>query len=74
MRRDEALLEDEGKAASSSAQWEGSVTWHGSMVTSAEGEMALRGGKGGGNTSWAGLNLTVSKNEENSHDQFNCYK
>jgi hypothetical protein len=31
-------------------------------------------GKGGDNTSWADVNLTGPKNEENPRDRFICYK
>jgi hypothetical protein len=50
------------------------VTWRGSVVTSAEGEVAPGGGKGVDDGSWADVNLTEPKNKENSHGRFSCYK
>jgi hypothetical protein len=37
-------------------------------------EAALRRGKGGDDVSWADMNLIGPKNEENSRDQFRCFK
>jgi hypothetical protein len=44
------------------------------MTTSTEEEAVPRRGKIGANVSWADVNLTELKNEENSHGRFNCYK
>jgi hypothetical protein len=44
------------------------------MTTSVEGEAALGRGKGGDNASWADVNLTRPKNEENPQDRFSWYK
>jgi hypothetical protein len=52
------------------ALWEGSVTWHGSVVTSAGGEVAPQRGKGGDDTSWVDATLIGTKNEENPRGQF----
>jgi hypothetical protein len=56
------------------AQWEGSVTHHSGVTMSTRGEMALRRGKRGDDASWADVNLTRLKNEENLRDRFNWYK
>jgi hypothetical protein len=50
------------------------VTWYNGVMTSAGGEAAPRRGKGGNNASWADVNLTGPKNEENQHDRFSWYK
>jgi hypothetical protein len=44
---------------------ERSVTWHGGVVASAEGEATPKRRKGGDDVCWANVNLTGSKNEEN---------
>jgi hypothetical protein len=46
----------------------------GGVTTSAGGEAAPGRGKRGNSVSWAGKNLTGSKNEENPHGRFNWYK
>jgi hypothetical protein len=48
-------------------QWEGSVTWHGGMATSVEGEATPRRGKGGDDANWADANFTSQKNEKKIH-------
>jgi hypothetical protein len=50
------------------------VTWRGSMVTMFVGEAAPGRGKRGDDASWADVNLTDLKNEENLRGRFNCYK
>jgi hypothetical protein len=66
------LSKDEVEAASSSwphgkehdtARWRSDV---------GRGEAAL--GRGKDDTSWADVNFTGPKNEENSHYRFSCYK
>jgi hypothetical protein len=44
------------------------------MTTSARGKTAPGRKKGGNDVSWADMNLTVPKNEENSCGRFSCYK
>jgi hypothetical protein len=56
------------------AQWEGSVAWCDGVATLASGEAAPGRGMGGDNVSWAKVKLIGSKNEENPHGQFSCYK
>jgi hypothetical protein len=46
------------------------VTWHASVMTLAGGEAALERGKGGDDISWADVNLTGQKIEENSRGRF----
>jgi hypothetical protein len=46
------------------APWEGSVTRHSDVVTSARGEPTPGRGKEGDNTDWANANLTRPKNEK----------
>jgi hypothetical protein len=43
-------------------------------MTSARGEVASERGTGGDEASWANVNLTGSKNEENAFYRFNPYK
>jgi hypothetical protein len=43
-------------------------------MTSVRGEAAPKRGKGGNDTSWAGVNFTGPKNNENSHGRFSWYK
>jgi hypothetical protein len=43
-------------------------------VTSAGGEATLEREKGGDDVSRVDANLTGSKNKENLHDRFSCYK
>jgi hypothetical protein len=50
------------------------VTWRGSVATLTGGEAAPERKKGGDNASCDDANLTGSKNKENSHGQFSCYK
>jgi hypothetical protein len=50
------------------------VTRRGGMATLAEGDAASGRGKRGDGVSWADVNLTGSKNEENPRDQFRWYK
>jgi hypothetical protein len=50
------------------------VTRCGDVVMSARGEEASRREKGGDNASWANVNLTELKNDENLHGQFSWYK
>jgi hypothetical protein len=50
------------------------VTRRSSVVMLAKGGVASGKGKGPHNASWADMNLTRIKNEENSRSQFNCYK
>jgi hypothetical protein len=56
------------------ALYEGSVTRRGGVATSIGGEVTPGRGKGGDEVSWTDANLTGSKNKENSHGQFSCYK
>jgi hypothetical protein len=55
------------------AQWEGSVTRHDGVTTSARGEAAPMREKGGDDVSWADTNLTGSKNIENPRGLFSWY-
>jgi hypothetical protein len=50
------------------------VTQHGSVKTSARGEVAPGRGKEGDDASWADVNLTGPKNEENPCGRFSWYK
>jgi hypothetical protein len=56
------------------APWEGSVTRRRGVATSAGGEVTLRRGKGGDDTSWAEVNVTGPKTEENPRGRVSCYK
>jgi hypothetical protein len=74
-RQDEALLEDEADAVSSS--WlhrKESVTQRSGVVTLTVGEVAPWKRKGGDDANWVDVNLTGSKNKENLCGRFNCYK
>jgi hypothetical protein len=55
------------------ALWEGSMPWYDGVVTSAREEARWERGKGGYDASWAAMNLSGSKNEENPRGQFSCY-
>jgi hypothetical protein len=50
------------------------VTRHGGVTMSAGGEAASGRGNGRHDASWTDVSLTGSKNEENPHGRFNCYK
>jgi hypothetical protein len=50
------------------------VTRHSGMTMSARGEAAPERGKGKDDISWVDVNLTRTKNKENSCGRFNCYK
>jgi hypothetical protein len=50
------------------------VTRHSGMMISNGGEAAPGKGKGGDDVSWTDMNFSGSKNKENSHSQFSCYK
>jgi hypothetical protein len=50
------------------------MTRHGGVATSVGGEAAPERGKGRDDSSWVNTNLTGSKNEENPHGRFSCYK
>jgi hypothetical protein len=50
------------------------VTRDDGVTTSVRGEVAPRRGNGGDDASWADVNLSGPKNEENLHGQFSWYK
>jgi hypothetical protein len=73
-RQDEALPEDEVEGANSS--WFNGKECY---TVRQRGNDGWRRGysreeKGGNDASWADMNFTGLKNEENPHDQFRCFK
>jgi hypothetical protein len=56
------------------AQWGGSMTRRGGVITSDGGEVAPRRGQGGDEVCWADANLSRPKNEEHPHSRFSWYK
>jgi hypothetical protein len=50
------------------------MTQYSGMAMSSGGEAVPVREKGGDDVSWTDANLTGSKNEENTHGRFNCYK
>jgi hypothetical protein len=56
------------------ALWEGSMTRHNGVATSADEETMPGRGKGEDDATWANTNLIGSKNKENPHGQFSYYK